>query len=264
MANLQQERHVEYVSAQFERYVLTSTMTTAVIPTELPHLFVFVHKIVAPSDPKRDTLARVARIADLTTLPLGRNAGLASHAVEYLSTTSTLTYPTLDEAIAAEKTVIDRCNALITDWVKFNASFNAPSPTPANISLPSPDPSQKQQLIAAYKATKENRYALGLARQAAAQALAQAQAAFTAAQATVGDLTGFVQTANQLAVEAQNSLAFLTAVGGAGTMFLLAAGCAPADAQSTFQAALNQATNQQALLVGYSSDHSAFAASLQS
>jgi hypothetical protein len=66
------------------------------------------------SDPKRDAFARVARISDLTTLPLGRNAGLGSSGSEYLSTTSTLTYPTLDEAIAAEKVITDRCNAART------------------------------------------------------------------------------------------------------------------------------------------------------
>jgi hypothetical protein len=264
MANLQEECHVEYVSGTLERYVITTTLTAATIPTELPHRFIFVYKIVDRADPKRDALARVARISDLTTLPLGRNAGLDSSTGEYLSTTSTLTYPTLDEAIAAKKAVTDRCNSLITEWINFSTNFNAPSPNPANIMLPSPDPSQKQQLISAYKAAKENRYALGLARQAAAQALVQAESAFTGAQAAVNDFTAFVQTANQVVTEAQNSLAFLRAVDAAGTTFLIAAGCAPADAQSTFQNALNQATNQQALLAGYTADHSTFAAALQS
>jgi hypothetical protein len=263
MATLQQERHVEYVSSQFEQYVITSRMTAAAIPAELPHLFVFVYSIVDTSDPKRDALARVARISDLTTLPLGRNAALSARSAEYLSTTSTLTYPTLDEAIAAEKTIIDRCNALITDWISFNTSFNAPSPTPANIQLPSPDPSQKQQLIAAYKAAKENRYALGLARQAAAQTLASAQAAFTAAQGAVTDFTAFVATANLLTGEAQSALNFLSTVTSAGTTFLIAAGCVASDVQSTFQTSINQAQNQQTLLAGYGGDHATFAASLQ-
>jgi hypothetical protein len=119
-------------------------------------------------------------------------------------------------------------------------------------------------LIAVYKAAKESRYALGVGRQAVAQALVQAQAAFTSAQAAVGDFAAFVQTSNQLLLEAQDSLGFLTTINGAGTTFLIAAGCAPAAQQSTFQGALNQATNQQALLAGYSTDHSGFAAALQS
>jgi hypothetical protein len=264
MAELQQERHVAYVDGTVQNFVITNTMISASIPTELPHLYVFVFTIVDPLDPKKDTLTRVAQLADLTTLPLGRDAALAliPQGTLFLSPTCTVTYNALDEAEAAADTFQSRCSALVTSWIDFNANFNAPTPTPAIIVLPTTDPSQLQALVNAYTTAKENRYDLGLAKTAADQALTAAQAAYTQAQGDVTALTPLLTTQALLVVEATNSLNFLTTLQGAGTAFLTAASCADAGDKTTFQNALNLGANQMVLLAGYSTDHSNAAAAL--
>ena len=78
MALLKQERHVELVTGANEAFVITTLMANASIPAQLPHLNVFVIAVADVDDPKQDSLARVARIADLTTLPIGRSAGIAA------------------------------------------------------------------------------------------------------------------------------------------------------------------------------------------
>lgn len=264
MANLQQERHVEYVSGTAQAFVVTSTMTAATIPTQLPHLYVFTLTIVDPLDPKKDLFTRVARIADLTTLPLGRDAALAAAATEFLSQTCRLSYPTLEEGEAAAQTIQDRCNALITSWINFNAQFNAPTPTPANITLPTTDPSQLQALVNVYKTAKEDRYDKGLAKTAADSALTAAQAAFTQTQADVTAFTPFVSDATQLTTQMQAAATDLSTLQTAGTTFLGLASCAVTGDKTTFQNALNVAANAGILLASYVTGHMNHAATLQS
>lgn len=268
MANLQQERHVELINGADQAFIVTSTMTAATIPAQLPHLSVFVFTIVDPLDPKRDAFTRVAQIADLTTLPQGRDAALAAVPdatnTFFLSPTCRLSYPSLDEGEAAAQAISDRVNALILSWIDFYTNFNAPSPTPDNISLPTADPAQLQALINAYTAAKEDRYAKGLAVTAADAALARAQAAYTQAQSDVTVFAPFNTTAGQLVTEAQNSSTYLAAALNAGNVFLGDASCAADPDKATFQAALNQTANQGILLAGYLADHTNFAAVLQS
>jgi len=249
MAILSQERHVLYVTGTLQNFVITSTMTSAVFPTELPHLFVFVMSLVSRNDPKDDTLARVARIADLTTLPLGRVAALASNSgtgFEYLEPTAVTKYTTLTEAISAQTAIKDRVNALITDWITFNADFNAPDPTPENITLPTVDPSQKDALIAAYKAAKEDRYDKGLVAVDAAAEQTDAQTLYTSLQADVTTIAGLQTTATQLLSDFSTAQLDYQTLYNAGTVYIAAAStsaCAAtfAAATTTFQAAVSYA-----------------------
>jgi len=253
MAVLQQERHVEYVTGAIQNFVITSTMTSAAFPTELPHLFVFVMKLVTRNDPKDDTLARVARIADLSTLPRGRSAALLSNngtGFEYLEPTVVTKYTTLTEALSAQTAIKDRVNALINDWISFNADFNAPDPTPENITLPTVDPSQKDALIAAYKAAKEDRYNKGVAATDAAQELSDAQTLYTSLQADVTTIDGLQTTATALLANFTTAQAQYQVLYNAGTTYIAAAGssgCALtfAAATATFQAAVNYAIGTQ-------------------
>lgn len=267
MAILRQERHSEYASGVEELFVITSTMTSATIPAQLPHLFVFVLKIVTRDDPKDDTLARVARIADLTTLPQGRAAGLASApgtGVEYLATSCRVTYPTLNEALDAKTAIKDRVNALINDWINFQANFNAPDPTPDNITLPTVDPSQVQALIAAYRAAKQDRYNKGLAKTAADDTLTLANTNYTNASSAVSATQGFVTQATTVSTEMTTAAAAFSSLKTAGDTFLAAAGCAAPVDQANFQAALGVAATQIIANTGYLADAAALASGLSS
>lgn len=249
MANLQQERHIELVSGTEERFVITSRMTAALVPAELPHLNVFVIRATDRGDAKHDTLARVARLSDLSLLPVGRDRALPTSG-EYLAAGMTLSYATLTEALLGQTAIKDRVNQLIQDWMSFTAKFNAPDPTPANFALPTSVPTQKTALIVAYKVAKQDRYQKQLGKEAADVALVRAQAVFTSLHDLVASLEQLV------ALAAASEAAFATtglaydALRGAGTTFLLAAGCAAAADRNSVQNELNAATNESTVVQG--------------
>lgn len=179
MAVLSQERHIELVSGTEEAFVITTLMVSATIPAQLPHLSVFVHRVVDTVDPKQDVFTRVARVSDLTLLPIGRAAGIAMPQAEgmvYLSTAVTNSYADLETAQAAATAVQDRVNALIEAWVKVQTSFAAAGPATALYTLPRGSASQSEALIAAYKLAKQDRYTKQLAKTEADAALARAVA----------------------------------------------------------------------------------------
>jgi len=182
MATFEQVRNVELVSGTAEAFVITNRMVSANIPYELPHVNVFVISIADVTDPKQDTLARVAMISDLSTIPIGRDNGIANPGVnglEYLSACAVISYPDLETANDAATAMQDRVNALVTDWITYNTEFSAPDPVPAIYTFPSVNPSQLQQLISTYAAAKQARYQDQLASTAAQTALTAAQADYT-------------------------------------------------------------------------------------
>jgi hypothetical protein len=249
VAILQQERHIELVSGTSERFVITSRMTTALIPAELPHLNVFVLRVTDRSDAKHDVFARVARLSDLSLLPAGRDSALQDSG-EYLAAGMTLGYATLTEALLAQTAIKDRVNQVIQDWMSFSTKFNAPDPTPANFVLPSSVQAQKTALIMAYKAAKQDRYQKQLAKEAADVVLVRAQAVFTYIQ----DLVAAVE---QLATQAAATQAAFATTGvvydtlrTAGSAFLAAASCAGAADRNNFQSELNSATNESTSIQG--------------
>lgn len=256
-AHLHQERHIELVTGAEERFVITSTMFSAVIPTELPHLFVFVLKLNDRLDPKADTLARVCRISDLTYLPRGRDAGLAADpgtGQEFISTICELSYSTLTEALAGKQAIIDRVNQLIDDWIDFKADFDAPDPFEEDIVLPTADPSQKQVLIDAYAAAKQAGYAQLQVKNAADATLARALADYTYKAQLVTDITPVDAKALVVQNEVSTAATAFSTFKAAGDVFLAAAGCAGGGDQATFQAALNVAANQLTLNTAYLAD----------
>lgn len=256
MATLQQERHVEYVNGAQERFVVTSRMVSATIPLQLPHLLVFVLNVVDRVDPKDDTLLRVARVSDLTSLPQGRDAALLVPGTgqAYLSDICVLAYGTLVEALAGAQAIQDRVNALINDWMIFNADFSAPSPTPATIVLPTTDPSQKQALIDAYAAAKQAAYQQLQTTQAAADALTAAQADYTYKQQLVTDLGPIATKMGIVQSDMSSAATGHATLKTAGDNFIAVAGCAAAPDLNTFQNALNVGANQSTLNTAYVAD----------
>lgn len=252
MAQLEQERHVELVSGAAQSFVITSRLLSANIPTELPHLSVFVLAVTDVTDPKSDTLARVAMLADLSTLPQGRSAGIATpgpNGIEYLSAITTNSYATLETANDAATALADRVSALILDWETFRIQFNAPSPTPAIITVPKVDVSQKQALINAYAIAKQARYQAQIDK-------TNADAAQTRAQADYTYKSGLVTAIATLLAEATSTQTNFTSVVTqfgvlltAGNTFY-AANTGGAGA-GTFLAALTTATAQQAAMPSF-------------
>lgn len=246
MAVFEQERHVELVSGANEAFIITSRMASAAIPDQLPHLSVFVLQVNDVDDPKQDTLARVARISDLTTVPIGRSAGIASPGIEgiiYLSASTINSYDTLETAQDAAVALQDRVNALIEAWISFRTEFNAPDPSPAQYTFPRVDATQKEALIAAYKAAKQDRYQKQLAKTEADAALTRAQTDYTYKTNLVADAQVIVADANKVATDVNTIVGNFSTLLAAGNTFY-AANTGGVGA-ATFQNALSSATLQQ-------------------
>jgi hypothetical protein len=255
MAVLEQERHVELVSGAAEAFVITSRMVSAIIPNELPHLNVFVLSVGNVGDPTQDVLARVAMIADLSTIPIGRDPGIAApgpNGIEYLADSSTNSYTTLETATDAATAFRDRVNTLIQDWIKFRTNFNAPDPFPALYTLPTVDPSQKDALINAYAAAKQAGYTQLQVKNAADATLLRAQADYTYKQGLVTGATTLVSDTTLVKNEFQTTVTqFGTLLTAANTFYGLNLTGPGAVAMA---AALATATSQQTAMPGYLTD----------
>jgi hypothetical protein len=100
---------------------------------------IFVHQIVNSVDPKSDTFLRVANVADLTTLSLGRETAVGLNQTLYLSTNFTVVYDDIATASSAKLLIQQRVDNLIADWHTYNEQFLAPLTSPpdySTISMP--------------------------------------------------------------------------------------------------------------------------------
>lgn len=255
MATFDQTRHVELVAGGDQAFVIENEMKAAAIPAELPHVSVFVVNVVDPLDPKQDTLARVATIADLTLVPIGRDAGIAlpgADGTQFLSASWIASYDTLETGLNAAQAFRDRVNKLVIDWQAFRTQFNAPSPTPAIYTFPATDTSPRATLINTYKIAKQDRYQKQLAKTLADNTLTAAQADNTYKQGLFSTITPimFATTTNQ--AEMTQVVGFFSTLLAAGTTF---AGANPSGTGITaFQAALTLAATQGAQAVAFSAD----------
>lgn len=257
MAVLEQERHVESVPGAAESFVVTNELVSAIIPTQLPHLNPFVILVADPTDPTQDILARVANIADLTLVPIGRDAGIAApgaNGIEFLSQTCTSRYDTLETANDAATAFQDRVNALIEGWITFRTEFNAPDPTPALYTLPRVDPSQKTALINAYAAAKQAGYTQLQVKNAADAAFTAAQADYTYKSSLLPGLVPILSNVTKVQGELATVITQFGALLSAGNVF---AAANPAGLGIVaFSAALSTAVAQQAAMPGYNVDAS--------
>lgn len=255
MASFKQTRHVELVAGANQAFIIENEMAAAAIPSELPHLSVFVVNVVDVFDPKQDTLARVANIADLTTIPVGRDPGIAApgpDGVQFLSASWSAVYETLETALDAAQAFRDRVNRLVVDWQSFRTSFNAPTPTPAVYTFPATDTSPKTTLIEAYKVAKQDRYQKQLAKADADAVLAAAQADATYKQGLVTGIAPIASGSVTNQTEMSQLAGFFSTLQAAGTTF---AGANPAGVGiATFQSALTLAASQSALAVAFGAD----------
>lgn len=255
MATFDQTRHVELVAGGDQAFIIENEMKAAAIPSELPHLSVFLVNVIDVLDPKQDTLARVATLADLTLVPIGRAAGIAAPSgdgIQFLSAEWTAVYDTLETALDAAKAFRDRVNKLVVDWQAFSTQFNAPSPTPAVYTFPAADTSPKTTLINAYKVAKQDRYQKQIAKDASDAALAAAQADNTYKQGLFSGMVPIAAAATTNQSELSQVIGFLATLQAAGTTF---AGANPSGTGiATFQAALTLSATQAAQAVAFAAD----------
>lgn len=152
---------------------------------------VFVHKVVAPLDPKSDTFLRVANIVDLTTLPLGRETAVGLSQSFYLTTFFTVIYDDIATASTAKRAIQQRVDNLIADWHTWNEQFLYPlnhTPTlPDYSDIPLP-------LTASLETERKSAYYAAHSAYLAAQ-LASAQGSCATVQAEAS-------AANQRAIDA--------------------------------------------------------------
>lgn len=258
MAIFEQVRSPELVVGAAESFVIQNFMASAAIPTELPHLNIFVIAVSDPNDPTQDLLARVAGIADLSLLPIGRDAGIAApgpNGIEYLSQAATVSYSDLQTANTAATTFVDRVNTLISDWILFESEFSAPTPTPAMYTLPRVDPTQAQALINAYAAAKQAGYTQQQTSTAANAALTAAQADYTYKSSLLTGIASVVTKATLVQTEMTTVVTqFSALLTAANTFYTANTGGAGAAAML---AAVTLAQTQQASMPGYQTDATA-------
>lgn len=255
MAVFEQERHVELVPGAAEAFFITNRMVSATLPNELPHLNVFVITVVDTEDPTQDVLARVANIADLSTIPIGRDPGIAApgvNGIEYLADSSTVFYSTLETANDAAQAFRDRVNALIEGWIDFRTNFNAPDPTPAFYTMPFVDASQKEALIDAYRLAKQAGYTQLQVKTEADAVLTRAQADYTYKTSL---LTGAGLLVTDTTLVKNEFTSVVTQFGVLLTASNVFAGANPAGTGiAAFLSALTIAGAQQTAMPGYLTD----------
>jgi hypothetical protein len=155
-------------------------------------------------------------------------------------------------------------NKLIQDWISFTTDFNAEDPSPASYTLPTVDPSQKDALIAVYKAAKQDRYQKQLDKTAADAALAAAQADFTYKQGLLTDVGALADGAASVHTTFVTTSSSFDTLKAAGDTFYAAASCASSGDKSTFLAALNTATIEASAHTSYVADAASLAGDVDS
>lgn len=240
------------MSGASEAFVITTQMVSATIPDQLPHVNVFVIAVPDVLDPKQDALTRVAMLADLSVLPIGRDPGIAApgpNGIEYLASATTNSYPDLQTAQDAATALQDRVNALIEAWISFRTTFNAPDPTPALYTLPRVNPSQKTALINAYTVAKQTRYQAQINKVNADGALTRAQTDYTFKQNL---LAGIASILPEAALTQTNLTLIVTQF---GTLLTAANVFYAANTMGTgaaaFLTSITTATSQQAAMTGF-------------
>lgn len=243
--SLSQHNRAEMTAAGL-RFFLEATLP---VSGDLPHRYVFVARTTNRLDPKADLFQRVANLADLTTLPLGRDAALlssASQTITYLAATWTFQQSDLVTAVAAKEALEVRLSQLIRDWVTYSDAFRA-DPVPLVMLLPVSEQEILEAAVDVYRAAKQGRRARQdvltqniFARLRADVTLADAEARLLLGQnlyanGVTGDGAG-TRTAEMTA--AASALSSLIA---AGLNYLTASTCAAALDRSVFSANISVA-----------------------
>lgn len=187
---------------------------TGDLPTAGPSPFtayVFVHKIVLPEDPKSDTFLRVGNVADLTTLPQGREVAKGLGQTLYTSTTFSVIYDDIATASTAKKLIQQRVDNLIADWHTYNDLFLAPetvSPPNHRSDIPLP-------LTTTLEDERKATYSAAHAELLTAKATSAVAA--TTATAAIATATAANETVSNAVIDSQECSSLLGQFNGAKT-----------------------------------------------
>lgn len=271
---LSQERTVRFIGPSIQSFDITSSLST---PGSLPTGAIFVYQISDRLDPKSDVFNRVAVVADLTTLPNGRDAGLlanpASNVFEYLTSTVVNSYADLATAVAAQQVIQDRVGVLVADWESYSNTFEAEPPVLINVPTnPTVTPPSTQVFINAYAAAKLARGAAQTAVNTATTTLGVDLTLLTNAKALsvqiqkfyVDTVTGSLDGAVQRTAEMTNAYSWFNNLYLAGNTFIALASCVLSTDVQAFQLALNNALNYLTLTSQGVSNHTAYEGNISS
>lgn len=261
-AVLEQTRRVNYVDGSIDEFVIENLITNK---GPLPYAEVFVKQVVTRTDPKDDRFLRVSSLGDLTTLPRGRNAGLLSTTAEtfqFIDSSATVKYDSLDVAVAGQTAIRDRVNALVKDWQHYEAEFAA-YPTAEVFNLPIADNDQKTQAITDYTAAKQDRVNKEALMESAEVDLDTAKTNQQLYADLTVNLKSFASRASERTLEMAAARSALTALISSSNTYYGVSSCAGAGDRTTFSTAVSTATTANAQAAVDEVDHSSFAISLQ-
>jgi hypothetical protein len=140
-----EQLRVAIVQVGVAKYKVVTTVLTA---GDLPDRGAFLVEILETTDPKRDKLARVCAVGDLTEWSLNRNTALINGDPFYRAFTWTEFYDKIEDAINAKDFFQEAVNTLVTDYQNFLTNFLA-DPAEA-LTWPTPDMGVLQPLIEDY------------------------------------------------------------------------------------------------------------------
>jgi len=118
-----QTRNAETIN-EVEKFVIVIQVTDK---GDLPTSAIFVMQINDVNDPKEDTFARVATIADLTELLEDRAAVVLVQGTLYRVISCRFIYDNLDTGVAAQDVLKSRIDELVEDWHTYSTGFVATS-----------------------------------------------------------------------------------------------------------------------------------------
>jgi hypothetical protein len=206
----------------------------------LPDPCVFVMEVVDPLDATKDTLTRVAQVADYFAYPSLRTSAVYNTVGFYRSPGVTTSYADLSLATDAAQAYRDRVNQLVSDWMTYEYKFKHTAPGAA-YDMPTADLSGIAQLVGAWQTAQ---VAAATANGALDTASADVTTAQTAYDAAADKLTT-MQSVSELIVDLGAQSDALGAFLARARIAKIAMGVAPfpyPDGSSTAGSGLWQAT----------------------
>lgn len=94
---------------------------------DFPDKYLYVIKIVDPTDAKDDTFTRVVTVPDFSEIGIDRTTAVAASASYYRVLTHTFYYDNVHTAAAAKDVLKARIDELAENWVVYDTAFSASS-----------------------------------------------------------------------------------------------------------------------------------------
>lgn len=123
---------------------------------------VFVFQIFNTRNALADIFQRVCVVVDVETYVDDRDEAIANGDEYWRGSVYTLEFGDIEVAVAAVRTISDRVNTLVNDFVAYQTSFETPSPDHETLSFPTAEPTIIEErkadyatAVSEYEATQE-------------------------------------------------------------------------------------------------------------